>query len=376
MERHERKRFHQTAKEYYRRVMRINFYGSLTAPNNELMGIGVICLALLAGCYLVLNDQTHLLGIKMTDRPLTFGALMAFYAFLIGVSDPARKLSGVMSMLQGAAAAADRIYAVHDREPTIVDPPKPRSLPSQNRELVLDGVSFHYTPERPVLVDVDLTIGSGETIAIVGPNGCGKTTLASLIPRFYDPVEGAVRLGGCDLRELRMRDLRREIGLVTQQTLLFDDTVANNIRYGRSGASESEIIEAAKKAHAHKFIVEQLTDGYQTQVGERGNRLSGGQRQRIALARAILRDPSILILDEATSQIDYESEQLIHKALEEFVRGRTTILITHRVHTLALARRILVMDEGRILDLGTHSELLSRCTVYQRLYQTSLRESA
>jgi ATP-binding cassette subfamily B protein/subfamily B ATP-binding cassette protein MsbA len=376
MERHERNRFHETSKEYYRKVMRINFYGSLTAPNNELLGIGVICLALVAGCYLVLNQQTHLLGIKMTERPLTFGALMAFYAFLIGVSDPARKLSGVMSMLQGASAAADRVYAIHDREPTIVDPPSPKPLPSQNRELVLDHVSFHYEAGRPVLIDVDLTIDSGETIAIVGANGCGKTTLASLIPRFYDPVEGAVLLGGCDLRELRMRDLRREIGLVTQQTLLFDDTVANNIRYGRSGASESEIIEAAKKAHAHKFIVEQLTDGYQTQVGERGNRLSGGQRQRIALARAILRDPSILILDEATSQIDYESEQLIHKALEEFVRGRTTILITHRVHTLALARRILVMDEGRILDLGTHSELLSRCTVYQRLYQTSLRESA
>jgi ATP-binding cassette subfamily B protein/subfamily B ATP-binding cassette protein MsbA len=376
MERHERKRFHQTAKEYYRRVMRINFYGSLTAPNNELMGIGVICLALLAGCYLVLNDQTHLLGIKMTDRPLTFGALMAFYAFLIGVSDPARKLSGVMSMLQGAAAAADRIYAVHDREPTIVDPPKPRPVPSQNRELVLDGVSFHYTPERPVLVDVDLTIGSGETIAIVGPNGCGKTTLASLIPRFYDPVAGSVRVGGCDLRDLRLRDLRNQIGMVTQQTLLFDDTVANNIRYGNPAASDAEVIEAAKKAHAHRFILEQLSDGYQTEVGERGNRLSGGQRQRIALARAILRDPSILILDEATSQIDYESEQLIHKALEEFVRGRTTILITHRVHTLALARRILVMDEGRILDLGTHGELMGRCAVYQRLYQTSLRESA
>jgi ATP-binding cassette subfamily B protein/subfamily B ATP-binding cassette protein MsbA len=330
----------------------------------------------LAGCYLVLNDQTHLLGIKMTDRPLTFGALMAFYAFLIGVSDPARKLSGVMSMLQGAAAAADRIYAVHDREPTIVDPPKPRPVPSQNRELVLDGVSFHYTPERPVLVDVDLTIGSGETIAIVGPNGCGKTTLASLIPRFYDPVAGSVRVGGCDLRDLRLRDLRNQIGMVTQQTLLFDDTVANNIRYGNPAASDAEVIEAAKKAHAHRFILEQLSDGYQTEVGERGNRLSGGQRQRIALARAILRDPSILILDEATSQIDYESEQLIHKALEEFVRGRTTILITHRVHTLALARRILVMDEGRILDLGTHGELMGRCAVYQRLYQTSLRESA
>ncbi len=376
MERHERKRFHQTAKQYYRKVMRINFYSSLTAPNNELLGIGVICLALVAGCYLVLNQQTHLLGVRMTDRPLSFGALMAFYAFLIGVSDPARKLSGVMSALQSAAAAADRVYAVHDREPTIVDPPSPRPLPSQDRELVLDHVSFHYTPEQPVLIDLDLKIASGETIAIVGPNGCGKTTLASLIPRFYDPVAGSVRLGGCDLRELRMRDLRREIGLVTQQTLLFDDTVANNIRYGRPGASESEVIEAAQKAHAHRFIVEQLSEGYETVVGERGGRLSGGQRQRIALARAILRDPSILILDEATSQIDYESEQLIHKALEEFVRGRTTILITHRVHTLALAQRILVMNEGRVVDLGTHSELLGRCAVYQRLYQTSLRESA
>jgi ATP-binding cassette, subfamily B, bacterial MsbA len=189
-------------------------------------------------------------------------------------------------------------------------------------------------------------------------------------------VEGAIRIDGIDLREARVRELRRKIGIVTQQTVLFDDTVMNNIRYGTPHATDEEVIAAAKKAHAHRFITEKLEDGYQMIVGERGGRLSGGQRQRIALARAILRDPEILILDEATSQIDLESEQLIHQALQEFSRGRTAIFITHRLSTLTLADRILVMDAGRVADIGTHHELLGRCEVYGRLHDLHLRASA
>jgi ATP-binding cassette subfamily B protein/subfamily B ATP-binding cassette protein MsbA len=223
---------------------------------------------------------------------------------------------------------------------------------------------------------VNLEIKYGETIAIVGPNGCGKSTLINLIPRFYDPVSGSVRLDDVDLKEMRRRDIRSRIGLVTQQTHLFDDTVMNNIRYGSPKASDEEVMQAAKKAHAHRFITERLADGYDTMVGAGGDRLSGGQRQRLALARAILRDPEILILDEATSQIDIESEQLIHKALEEFVRGRTAIMITHRMSTLALAHRIVVMEAGEIIDVGQHAELLQRCQLYARLNDLHFRQSA
>jgi ATP-binding cassette subfamily B protein/subfamily B ATP-binding cassette protein MsbA len=376
MERYERRRVRETSKRLFSKWMRIAVYTALVKPATEVMGISVICLAIVAGGYLVLSGETELLGIKMCDRPLTISALAAFYALVVGVSDPARKLSDVLAHLQQSAAAADRIFPLLDVRPAIVDPPQPQPLLAPHRELAFEGVSFHYLPGEPVLKEIDLRIPFGEKLAIVGSNGCGKSTLVNLVARFYDPVEGSVRMDGIDLRECRVRELRRKIGIVTQQTVLFDDTVFNNIRYGSLQATEEQVIAAAKKAHAHRFIVEKLDDGYQTIVGERGGRLSGGQRQRIALARAILRDPEILILDEATSQIDLESEQLIHQALREFTRGRTAILITHRLSTLTLADRILVMDAGRIADIGTHQELLSRCDHYRRLHQLQFRESA
>ena len=250
---------------------------------------------------------------------------MLFYGFLFGTADPVRKFSDIFSRLQCGVAASDRIFACLDREPAIRSPKNPVPCPRHRRELSFEGVSFEYQPGTRVLDDVTLRIPFGETIAIVGPNGCGKSTLANLIPRFADPIEGRIRLDGVPLTDLRLRDLRGQIGLVTQEPLLFDDTVFNNIRYGRPRAGRDEVIEAAKRAHAHNFIESELTDGYETVVGTLGGRLSGGQRQRIALARAILRDPAILILDEATSQIDLESEQAIQEVLEEFTRGRTTV---------------------------------------------------
>ncbi len=227
-----------------------------------------------------------------------------------------------------------------------------------------------------MLEEIDLRIPFGETLAIVGPNGCGKSTLVNLIPRFYDPRQGRCTLDGIDLRDVRLRDLRSQIGLVTQETLLFDDTVYNNIRYGSPHATREQVIEAAQQAHAHRFIESKLENGYETIVGPQGSLLSGGQRQRIALARAILRDPPILILDEATSQVDLESEQLIHKVLEQFVRNRTTFIITHRLSTLALADRIVVMNAGRIVDVGTHEQLLRRCDLYRRLHDIQFKEIA
>lgn len=376
MENAERGRFRKTSKQCLRKAMKIAFYNSLSKPVTEVLGMAVILIALVAGAYLTLNQETHIGPLRICDRPLSIAGLLCFYALLIGASDPAKKLTEVFSQVQGGVAAADRIFQMLDREPQIADPPQPKATPRPHRRLVFDNVRFHYHPDQPVLKGIDLTVEFGETLCVVGPNGCGKSTLANLLPRFYDPVSGSVRLDGVDLRELRLRDLRRAVGIVTQQTLLFDDTVFNNIRYGSLHASEADVIAAAKKAHAHRFIEEKLDDGYDTIVGPGGGRLSGGQRQRIALARAILRDPDILILDEATSQIDIESEQLIHKALENFVRGRTAIIITHRLSTLELADRILVMQAGQIIDLGTHADLIRRCELYQRLHDIQFRQSA
>ena len=379
MERRERNRFHLNSKQYYTRAMRIARYDALAHPLIEILGMLIIALALLAGGWLVLKGETHLFGIRMSARPLDLGMLVLFYSFLLGAADPARKLSDVLTQIQRAAAASDRIYAMLDREPEVRDPKRPRPLARHCRHLAFEGVEFAYTPGRPVLHDVNLKIDFGETIAIVGPSGCGKSTLASLIPRFADPDAGTIRLDGVPLGEVRLRDLRRQIGLVTQEPVLFDDTVFNNIRYGSPQATAEQVVRAAKQAHAHRFIEQELAHGYDSSVGPMGGQLSGGQRQRIALARAILRDPAILVLDEATSQIDLESEQIIQKVLERFVRGRTAVIITHRLGAMSLASRIMVMREGRIVDVGTHDELTARCQFYRRLYEIQfdgLRETA
>jgi len=307
------------------------------------------------------------LGIRMSSRPLSLGSLMLFYGLLAGIADPARKLSSIFTGLQRASAAADRIYERLDRQPKVVDAKHPVTLPRHQKELSFHRVAFGYRPDQPVLKDINLRIPFGQSIALVGHNGCGKSTLASLILRFYDPTSGTVRLDGVSLRDLRQRQLRSQIALVSQETVLFDDTIFNNIRYGSPWATREDVIEAAKQAHAHRFIETELPDGYDTQVGTMGGRLSGGQRQRIALARAILRDPAILILDEATSQIDLESEQAIQTVLEKFMCGRTTVIITHRTSVLSLADQVALMDSGSIVDIGSHDELMARCKAYRRL---------
>jgi len=370
----ERKRFHLRSKDYYRKSMKIARYDSLSHPITEFMGILTVCLALLAGTWLVLKGEKSLLGIPLTSQPLELSSLLLFYGFLFGTADPVRKFSDIFSRLQCGVAASDRIFARLDREPVIHSPKNPLPCPRHRQELSFEGVSFEYHPGTRVLDDVTLRIPFGETVAIVGPNGCGKSTLANLIPRFADPTEGQIRLDGLPLTNLRLRELRGQIGLVTQEPILFDDTVFNNIRYGRPQAGRDEVMEASKRAHAHGFIESDLAEGYETVVGTLGGRLSGGQRQRIALARAILRDPAILILDEATSQIDLESEQAIQEVLEEFTRGRTTVLITHRLAILSLADRIVAMQSGQIVDVGTHQEMIGRCALYRRLHQIQFED--
>ena len=268
MERHERHRFHENSKKYYRKSMKIARYDSLTRPLVEILGLATIVVGVLAGAYLGIKQQCFLFGIRMSERPLEIQDLMVFFGLLAGASEPARKLSEVFSRLQRASAAAERIYQLIDREPSVVDPPQSRPLPRHHRDLAFEGLHFHYYPTQPVLQDINLRIKFGETIAIVGPNGCGKTTLANLLPRFYDPIRGSVKIDGVDLREARLADIRSQIGLVTQETLLFDDTVFNNIRYGSPHATRAEVVAAAQQAHA-QFIETKLGQGYETIVGPR-----------------------------------------------------------------------------------------------------------
>ncbi|MBX9582566.1 MAG: ABC transporter ATP-binding protein/permease [Gemmataceae bacterium] len=369
---HERRRFRRATEDYYRKAMRVVYIDAFANPTIELLGVVAVGLALTTGTYLVLTGHTHILGLRMTAEPLRFEALIQLYAFLAAVADPVRKMSSVYTKLQGAQAAANRVFELFDLQPTVGANPDGPRVTGVRKAVEFRKVGFSYRPgaETPTLDGINLVVKAGETVAIVGPNGCGKTTLLGLLPRFYDPDHGAVLIDGINLRTAHLRSLRRRIGIVTQDTQLFDDTVFANIAYGRKGATREQVEEAARKAHAHDFIERELGGGYDTVIGEQGVRLSGGQRQRIALARAVLRDPAVLILDEFTSQIDPTSEAEIHAALKEFVKGRTTFLITHRLHTLEIADRVVVMDAGRIVDVGTHAELIGRCEVYQRLHQS------
>jgi ABC-type multidrug transport system fused ATPase/permease subunit len=371
MEPYERRRFYRETKDYFRKTMRIVRLEAMTSPTTEMLGVGAISLAVLAGAFLVIGetdyDRTHVFGLRMADAPMGLEELFLLYTLLAGVSDPVRKLSNVYGRVQRAAAAADRLFAFLDRAPTIRDNRSLPRLARHCRSVEFRDVCFSYAGSPPVLAGINLDVRSGEVIALVGPNGCGKTTLVNLLPRFYDPTAGCVRIDGCDIREVRLRSLRSQLGIVTEDTLLFDDTIWNNIAYGNRAASRSQVESAARQAHADRFI-EQLSDGYQTRVGDRAAKLSGGQRQRIALARAILRDPAILILDEPTSALDVESELLIGQALRGFVRQRTTFLITHRFSTLDLADRIVVLNDGQVVDVGVHAELIARCPLYARLH--------
>lgn len=303
-------------------------------------------------------------GRAVLTQELTLGTFLAFFFAMMSLIRPFKRLARLHSTNQQALAAAGRIFQVLDTTPTVTEPPKAKSLPAFRREIVFDRVSFQYE-DKPALRGVSLTIKRGEIVALVGPSGGGKTTLANLLPRFYDPTLGRVLIDGVDIRSVSLPSLRGQIGLVTQETVLFNDTVRANVAVGNEAASLSQIVEAAKAANAHGFI-SRLPKGYDTMIGERGLLVSGGERQRLALARALLKEPSMLILDEATSQLDAESEHLITDALERVCQDRTVLLIAHRLSTVRLAHRIVVIQEGRIVEQGSHDELLKASALYRR----------
>ncbi len=366
MESYERRRFHETTKDYMKRSQKVVFIDAITSPIVETIGVAAVMLALLAGAYLVLSGERRILGTNFTSQPMELGSLLWLYAQLIGMADPVRKLSSVYTKLQSAAAAADRCYAMMDRVPQVTQNTDNQAVPKHCQTIEFQNVCFSYTPDKQVLTNICFVARSGETIGIVGANGSGKSTLLNLLPRFYDPDHGSIFIDGINIRDANLRSVRKQIGIVTQEPILFDDTIYANILYGRRNASEDEVFEAAKKAFAHDFIMK-LPKGYQTPVGEVGSSLSGGERQRVALARAILRDPQILILDEFSSAIDPASDALIHEALRDFKKGRTTFFITHKMHTLDLADRIIVLDQHQLVAIGTYKELLEKCEVFRDL---------
>lgn len=328
---------------------------SLLTPTVEFLAAVIVSVILWFGGYQVVNGA------------LTAGSLVAFLTYAVNLANPVKRISRVYGTINKAMAAADRVFSVLDTAEELKDKPDAVTMPKIKGNVTFEHVSFSYKPGTYVLHDLNLTAQSGQIVAFVGPSGAGKSTIANLIPRFYDVTEGSIKIDGMDIRDVKIKSLREQIGIVPQETMLFSGSVMDNIRYGRLDASDEEVIEAAKAANAHNFIT-QLTDGYETKIGERGITLSGGQRQRIAIARAILKNPRILILDEATSALDTESEEIVQEALDKLMVGRTSFVIAHRLSTIVGADKIVVLDEGRVKECGTHQELMKTGGLYSHLY--------
>jgi len=361
-EKYEIDRFHDQNELNFQAAMKNVQLMSLLTPTVEFLAALAVTFIVWFGGYEVVNGQ------------ITAGSLIAFLTYAVNLANPVKRISRVYGNLQKAMAAADRVFDVLDLPEQITNKKDAIVLPKIEGRVSVDRVCFEYKKDVPALVDVSLQVEPGQMIAFVGPSGGGKSTIANLIPRFYDVTSGAIRIDGHDVRDVTMESLREQIGIVPQETMLFSTTVLENIRYGRLDAADEEVVAAAQAANAHEFISE-LPEGYATKIGERGLNLSGGQRQRIAIARAILKNPRVLILDEATSALDTESEKIVQAALDKLMVGRTSFVIAHRLSTIFDADQIFVVENGHIREHGTHAELLARNGLYSNLYNIQFNKA-
>jgi len=358
----EGRRFAGFNEAYFRTNMKSTQVSSITSPVLEAVGIIGVAGIIWYG------------GSQVIQGAMTPGTFFSFLTAVFLMYTPIKRLASANNTIQQALAAADRVFTVLDVPTEAARDTGTRGLDGVRSAIALQGVSFRYEGvEAWALTDISLTVRPGEVLALVGSSGAGKTTLVNLIPRFHDPTAGAILIDGVDIREIRLAALRRQIGIVSQETLLFDDTVRNNIAYGRDGATEEAVTDAARAAFAHDFIM-RLPNGYDTLIGENGVKLSGGERQRLAIARALLRNPPILILDEATSSLDTESERMVQMALANLMKGRTTFVIAHRLSTVQRADRIAVLAGGRLVEVCRHEELLAKVGVYHRLHQMQFQD--
>ena len=356
-------RFGDASDRYYRQRVRGIRLWSTFFPGLRFLALVGNTLVLGFGAWMVINGQ------------MTLGTLVAFLAYSASFYEPLHRLTEIDNILQQAIAAGERIFELLDEVSDIQDAPGSVVLDAVAGDVVFDDVHFRYEDGEEVLHDVTFHAAPGEVVALVGPSGAGKTSIARLLCRFYDPTHGNIAVDGHDLRTVQLQSLRQNVAVVLQDTFLFNATVRENLCYGKPGATDDEIIAATKAAYAHDFIV-QLPQGYDTEIGERGVKLSGGQKQRLSLARAILADPRILILDEATSSVDAEAEYLIQQALDEVMKGRTSLVIAHRLSTIRNADKIIALEEGRIREVGDHHDLLARGGLYSQLYQRQLELAA
>ena len=355
MEEYETQRFKRYNQDFYALMLNAIKKNLALGPITEFFGA---C----AGVFVL-----YLGGKEVIKGTISFGIFVLFLGSLLSLLKPFKRLSKVYTINQQALPAIGRIFEILETQPSVREVSHPYILKSFEKEIIFENISFSYE-NKFVLKDINLRIKKGEKVAIVGPTGVGKTTLVNLIPRFYDPTEGRILIDGVDIKEMSIKSLRSHIGMVTQETILFNDTVRTNIAYGKPDASFEEIVSAAKVANAHDFIM-RLPEGYNTLIGEHGAKLSGGERQRLAIARAVLKNPSILILDEATSQLDSASEKIVQEALERLMENRTVLIIAHRLSTIKGVDKIVVLQNGRIIEMGTHEELMERGMVYKEMYE-------
>jgi ATP-binding cassette subfamily B protein/subfamily B ATP-binding cassette protein MsbA len=348
LQRTARQRFKRDVQSLYRMSMSIALYDSMIRPATELIGVLTLAVAIICGAYIVLNQQTHLFGLQISASPLAASQMFTFFAMLAGIADPARKISDIYNVLVRACMASEGLFTTFEEHAVAPAAKTRRATPIHSKSIRFQDVTFGYDPQVPVLHDFNLEIPFGQTVALVGSNGSGKSTIVKLLAKFYDPQRGQILVDDVDIKDMRPRQLHKQIGLLSQDCFLFRGSIRDNVQYGNLTADEDDFHQAAGLSGVSDFV-NKLPAQFRTGVGDRGSLLSGGQRQRVALARALLADPRILILDEPTSQMDAESAAILHKSLREFLSGRTVILITHSLSTLAMADRVIVMEAGRIM---------------------------